>query len=245
MPTTTPIISGPPSSIFQNTNVYPTTVMSSPYTSPSLSLHTQFQRANNAITLGIFIQSQTNSPQCSLFFNKNSFGLTVAPGQNVVPVQNNIAYYSIVIDNTNNDAKPPQYPFLIDGILTYNGSDINIKIPIDINVLFIENWKLSGQPFVEFFQKNKDKIFNNNVYSYPKHSSEDTYKPIFERNNIVLSARQNKANPPTVYFSANIGNAIPLLVECWIKDNGLNIKVIANHEAIVPLVKEVLDKILN
>ena len=245
MPTTTPIISGPPSSIFQNTNVYPTTVMSSPYTSPSLSLHTQFQRANNAITLGIFFQSQTNSPQCSLFFNKNSFGLTVAPGQNVVPVQNNIAYYSIVIDNTNNDAKPPQYPFLIDGILTYNGSDINIKIPIDINVLFIENWKLSGQPFVEFFQKNKDKMFNNRVYSYPKHSSEETYKPLFEKNNIVLSARQNKANPPTVYFSANIGNAIPILIECWIKDNVLNIKVIANHEAIVPLVKEVLHKILN
>ena len=68
--------------------------------------------------------------------------------------------------------------------------------------------------------------------------------PLLEKNNIVLSARQNKANPPTVYFSANICNAIPILIECWLKGR-LNIKIIAHHEAIVPLVKEVLDKILN
>ena len=163
----------------------------------------------------------------------------------MVSISNNTAMYNVVIDNNNNDMKPPMYPFLIDGILSYNGNDINVKIPIDINVLFIEGWKFSGQPFVEFFQKNKDKMFNNSVYSYQRHSSEDTFKPIFERNNIMMSARQNKANPPTVYFSANIGSAIPILIECWIKGGILNVKIIANHEAIVPLIKDVLDKLLN
>ena len=232
-----------PSTIFQNGN-YPTTSMSNCYSSPSLSLYSQFKRENNSISLGIFFQSQTPSTQCFLIFNKNSFGLSVAPGKNIVSITNNIAYYDIVIDNNNNNKTSPQYPFILDCILNYNNADINIKIPLDISVLFIEGWKLSGQPFVEFFQKNKDNIFNNNVFSYSKHQSEDTYKPILEKNNIVLSARQNKANPPTVYFSANICNAIPILIECWLK-GGLNIKIIAHHEAIVPLVKEVLDKILN
>ena len=235
----------PPTAIFQNSNQFPTTTLSNVYTSPSLSLYTQFQRSNNQIQLGIFFQSQAPSTQCSLYFNKNSFGLSIAPGQNMVSISNNTAMYNVVIDNNNNDMKPPMYPFLIDGIFSYNGNDINVKIPIDINVLFIEGWKFSGQPFVEFFQKNKDKMFNNSVYSYQRHSSEDTFKPIFERNNIMMSARQNKANPPTVDFSANIGSAIPILIECWIKGGLLNVKILANHEAIGPLIKEVLDKLLN
>ena len=83
------------------------------------------------------------------------------------------------------------------------------------------------------------------IYTDYSGKNEDKMKSIFEKNNIYLSARQNKMNPPTTYYSANIGNAIPILLECWMKNSCLNMKIIANHDAIVPLVKDLMDKILN
>ena len=80
---------------------------------------------------------------------------------------------------------------------------------MDIIVLFAENEKLVGNPFVQFFNQNKDKSFNNGNYCYPKYNNEDQVKNLLEKNNIFFVARQNKANPQASFYSANIlGNMI-------------------------------------
>ena len=69
---------------------------------------------------------------------------------------------------------------------------------------------------------------------------------IFERNNIYLSAKQNKANPPTSFFSTNILGNMPVLVQEFLNNDGIiNIKIITNNASIVPLMKDVIDHILN
>ena len=236
-----------PSSLFQNTQSFPTTQLAQIFSSQALSIYSQLQRQNHQIQLALFFTAQPgNVPQCKVFLNKNSFGLSVIPSQNTSSLSStNTAYFNLIIDNSNNDMKPPTYPFSIDTIINFANNDYNVKIPVDINITFIENWKFSGQPFIEFYQTNKDQVFNNHVYTYEKQTNEDKMKNIFEKNNIYLSARQTKMNPPTTYYSANIGNAIPILLECWMKNSYLNLKIIANHDAIVPLVKDLMDKILN
>ena len=231
-----------PSSLFQNTQSFPTTQLAQIFSSQALSIYSQLQRQNHQIQLALFFTAQPgNVPQCKVFLNKNSFGLSVIPSQNTSPLSStNTAYFNLIIDNSNNDMKPPTYPFSIDTIINFANNDYNVKIPVDINITFIENWKFSGQPFIEFYQTNKDQVFNNHVYTYDKQTNEDKMKNIFEKNNIYLSARQTKMNPPTTYYSANIGNAIPILLECWMKNSYLNLKIIANHDAIVPLVKDLM-----
>ena len=234
-----------PSSLFQNTQSFPTTHLTQIFSSQSLSIHSQLQRQNHQIQLALFFTAQLSS-QCKVFLNKNSFGLSVIPSQNTSTLSpTNTAYFNLIIDNNNNDMKPPTYPFAIETIINFANNDYNVKIPVDINITFIENWKFSGQPFIEFYQTNKDQMFNSSVYTYDKQTNEEKMKSIFEKNNIYLSARQTKMNPPTTYYSANIGNAIPILLECWMKNSCLNMKIIANHDAIVPLVKDLMDKILN
>ena len=233
-----------PNTIFQNYNQYPTTPIKNIYTGNNLTIFSQFQRANNQISLGLFFQSPNQIQQCQLMINKNSFGLNTIQGNNISQINNNTAFFNIINDNNNNDMKPPTYPFLLDSIINYGGNNINIKIPVNLRAMFIEGFKLSGNPFVQFFQSNKDHNFNLNEYSYSNQNNEDRVKELFEKSNIVLSARQNKANPPTAYFSANICGGIPVLIEVYLKNGIINIKIIANHEAIVPLVKEAIDNIL-
>ena len=60
---------------------------------------------------------------------------------------------------------------------------------------------------------------------------------IFERNNILLSAKQNKANPPTSFYSANILGNMPILVQEYLQNGIVNIKIITNNASVVPLIK--------
>ena len=98
---------------------------------------------------------------------------------------------------------------------------------------------------MEFFGQNKDQPFNQNVFQYPKHNYEDNVKMIFERNNILLSARQNKANPPSSFYSSNILGNMPVLIQEFLNNGIINIKIIANTASIVPLMKDVVDSLLN
>ena len=61
--------------ILQNYNQYPTTPIKNIYTGNNLIIFSQFQRANNQISLGLLFQSQNQIQQCQLMINKNSFGL--------------------------------------------------------------------------------------------------------------------------------------------------------------------------
>ena len=233
---------GAPNTIFQNSNQLPTTKMENCGNQNGVSLYTQFQRSNGVIQLGINGQG-LNGP-CQLALDNNPFGLTCQNnGQS--SFNNGTAIFQISMDPSHFNRQPPSCPFVINGNLNANGQQFNLKININIVVLLIENSKLSGNPFVQFFQQNKDQPFNQNIFNYPKQNNEDNVKMIFERNNILLSAKQNKANPPTSFYSANILGNMPILVQEYLQNGIVNIKIITNNASVVPLIKEVIDHILN
>ena len=231
-----------PSSIFQNENQLPTTKMENIGVINGISIFTQFQRNNGVIQLGIFGQGLNGV--CQLMLENNTFGLT-CQNNGTSNFNNGTAIFQITMDPSHFNRQPPAFPFIINGNLNANGQLFNLKINLNIVVLLIENSKLSGNPFVQFFQQNKDQPFNQNIYSYPKHNNEDNVKILFEKNNILLSAKQNKANPPTAYYSTNILGNMPVLVQEYLNNGIINIKIITNNGSMVPLMKEVIDFILN
>lgn len=68
---------------------------------------------------------------------------------------------------------------------------------------------------------------------------------LLERNNILLSAKQNRAKEPTAFYSANILGNMPFLIQEYLSSGVVNIKIITNNASMVPLIKEVVDHILN
>jgi hypothetical protein len=233
---------GAPSSIFQNSNQYPTTRMENSGNQNGVSIQSQFQRNNGVIQLGLFGQG-LNGP-CQLVLDNNPFGLT-CQNNGSSSFNNGTAMFQISMDPSHFNRQPPSHPFIIQANLNANGQQFNLQINLNIVVLLAENSKLSGNPFVQFFQQNKDQQFNQNVFTYPKYNNEDNVKMIFERNNIYLSAKQNKANPPTSFFSTNILGNMPVLVQEFLNNGIINIKIITNNASIVPLMKDVIDHILN
>ena len=231
-----------PQGIFQNENQYPTTKLEMAGNQNGIMINSQFQRNNGIIQLGLNGQG-LNGP-CQLILDNNPFGLTCQNGGNSA-FNNSTAIFQIVMDPSHFNRQPPTHPFIIGGNLNANGQQFNLKINLNIIVLLKENCKLSGDPFVQFFGQNKDQPFNQNVFQYPKHNNEDNVKNIFERNNIFLSARQNKANPPSSFYSANILGNMPILLQEFLNNGIVNIKIITNTASIVPLMKDVIDSLLN
>ena len=229
-----------PNNIFDNTDKYPTTEISICYSQNNLIICSQFQRANGQLQMGLyFSQGGTN---CQINLNKNSFGLICQSNSNI---NNNIAFFPMMNNNSNADGQPPANPFIINAGLNYNGQQLNIQIVLNIFVLFIENGKLDNNLFVDFFTKNQGHSFNGNVYKYPKYNNEDEVKNLLEKKNILFTARQSKANPPASFYSANILGNMPFLIESFLQDNIINIKIIANNDKIIPLIKGTIDSILN
>ena len=227
--------------IFQNTNQLPTTKLEN-INQNGVPFYIQFQRNNGVIQLGI--NGQGLNGVCQLILDNNPFGLT-CQNNGTSSFNNGTAIFQISMDPSHFNRQPPSFPFIINGKLNANGQLFNLQFNLNIIVLLNENSKLSGNPFVQFFQQNKDQPYNQNVYSYPKHNNEDNVKMLFERNNILLSAKQNKANPPTAFYSSNILGNMPVLVQEFLNNGIINIKIITNNPSIAPLMKEVIDYILN
>ena len=233
----------PPKNIFEDADLYPTTKLTPCYNQDNIIIYSQFQRANGLLQLGLyFVEGGKNNTTCNLTLNKNSFGLVCAPFSEI---RDNISLFPMKNNQSNADRKPPNNPFIINAVLQYDNKVLNIKLVMNICVLYMENLKLVGQPFVEFYTKNNGQEFNNKIYSYDKYNNEEDIKNELERINILFSAKQGKENPPKNYFSANILGSMPFLVEMYI-DNGIaNIKIIANNPSVVPLIKESIDYALS
>ena len=233
----------PPKNIFDDADLYPTTKLTPCYNQDNIIIYSQFQRANGLLQLGLyFVEGGKNNTTCNLTLNKNSFGLVCAPFSEI---RDNISLFPMKNNQNNADRKPPNNPFIINAVLQYDNKVLNIKLVMNICVLYMENLKLVGQPFVEFYTKNNGQEFNNKIYSYDKYNNEEDIKNELERINILFSAKQGKENPPKNYFSANILGSMPFLVEMYI-DNGIaNIKIIANNPSVVPLIKESIDYALS
>ena len=233
----------PPKNIFEDADLYPTTKLTPCYNQDNIIIYSQFQRANGLLQLGLyFVEGGKNNTTCNLTLNKNSFGLVCAPFSEI---RDDISLFPMKNNQNNADRKPPNNPFIINAVLQYDNKVLNIKLVMNICVLYMENLKLVGQPFVEFYTKNNGQEFNNKIYSYDKYNNEEDIKNELERINILFSAKQGKENPPKNYFSANILGSMPFLVEMYI-DNGIaNIKIIANNPSVVPLIKESIDYALS
>ena len=233
----------PPKNIFDDADLYPTTKLTPCYNQDNIIIYSQFQRANGLLQLGLyFVEGGKNNTTCNLTLNKNSFGLVCAPFSEI---RDDISLFPMKNNQNNADRKPPNNPFIINAVLQYDNKVLNIKLVMNICVLYMENLKLVGQPFVEFYAKNNGQEFNNKIYSYDKYNNEEDIKNELERINILFSAKQGKENPPKNYFSANILGSMPFLVEMYI-DNGIaNIKIIANNPSVVPLIKESIDYALS
>ena len=229
-----------PKRIFENEEDFPTSQIFKCYEQENILICSQFQRENGQLKLGLhFSEGGSN---CQLSLNKNSFGLICQSNANI---NNNIAIFPMINNQSNSDGQAPSNPFIINAELNYNGAKLFIKIQMEFFVLFIENAKLIGNPFVEFYTKNKDHEFNKQIYTYPKYNDEEEIKDLFERKNIFFSARQNKANPPENFYSANILGNMPFLIESFLSKKVINVKIIANNEKIIPLIKCAIDSILN
>ena len=233
----------PSKNIFDDADLYPTTKLTPCYNQDNIIIYSQFQRANGLLQLGLyFVEGGKNNTTCNLTLNKNSFGLVCAPFSEI---RDNISLFPMKNNQNNADRKPPNNPFIINAVLQYDNKVLNIKLVMNICVLYMENLKLVGQPFVEFYTKNNGQEFNNKIYSYDKYNNEEDIKNELERINILFSAKQGKENSPKNYFSANILGSMPFLVEMYI-DNGIaNIKIIANNPSVVPLIKESIDYALS
>ena len=229
----------PPKDIFENADLYPTTKITPCYNQDNIIIYSQFQRANGLLQLGLyFVEGGKNNTTCNLSLNKNSFGLVCAPFSEI---RDNISLFPMKNNQNNADRKPPNTPFIVNAVLQFDNKTINIKLAINICVLYMENLKLIEQPFVQFYTKNQGQEFNNKIYNYHKYNNEEDVKNQLAKINILFSAKnQNK-----IYFSANILGSMPFLVEMFI-DNGItNIRIIANNASVVPLIKESIDYVLN
>ncbi len=148
-------------------------------------------------------------------------------------------------NQSNADRKPPSNPFVINASLQFNEKVLNIKLVMNICVLYIENGKLTGKPFVDFYTKNQGESFNSKIYTYSNYDKEEDIKNELEKINILFSASQGKENPPKSFYSASILGSMPFLLEVFIDNGVTNIKIIANNPSVVELIKESVDSVLN
>ena len=229
-----------PKTIFNNKEKFPTTEVSLCYNDNNLFICSQFQRTNGQLQLGLYFSQ--GGKNCQITLNKNSFGLMCQSNSNI---NNNVSFFPMIISQSNSEGQPPSNPFVINAVLYYNEQTLNIKITMNIFVLFIENSKLVGNPFVDFYNKYRGQDFNAEVYTYPKYKNENDIRDILEKKNILFTARQGKANPPATFYSSNILGKMPFLIESFLNNNIINIKIIANNPKVIPLIKGALDSILN
>lgn len=225
------------------------------YKSSQVTVHGCFQRQSGKIVLGLFFINKSSTPlnKFNLQISNNSFGLTpsgsVYTPSSIPQFQGDKIIFSLDVDNSKNDGQAPSVPYKLTAKLITNlNEEINIGIPLNINVLLTESGKLGNKAFVEFFSANKDNSFNiTQTYTNLSNiTSEDQLNKSLERNNIYLVAKQNKFDPPLIYYSCSISGAIPVILECSFPkgQNALKVRIIAKIECITHLMKEVLDLII-
>lgn len=215
-----------------------------------LAIYTSFARENGVTFLGVYAKnySQNNISNIEIFLNNNSFGVAVAnQSQSGSIAQGSSLTLKIPLElnNEKNDRKPPPSPFKLDVCFKCSLDVFYFSSPFLLHNLFSETGKMANQAFVEFFKTNSGNTTNitltpNTNTSY---NSDDALNRIFEKNNIFQVAKNNKANPPLTYYSCSVSNVINCIVQASVS-NGVNLKVISNVGAIVPLVRDVIETIL-
>jgi len=219
-------------------------------------VYTAFHRENEKILFGMQIRNYTDSDlnSFSIEFKPNSFGLILKSSsnlQNIVLAPGKDAIVILEVENNNSNLvkTQPSCPFKLEVVLKNNLDTWQFASPMLMHVLFVESGQMNNQSFVEFFKENNKNSFNS-LMSINKESNEEKLTMLFKRNNIFMVAKNNKMDPPTTYFSCSIANVLNVVLEVsFVKDVNLgrtmlNIRIIANMEPIVSLIKECINVIV-
>lgn len=225
----------------------------------NILIYTTFNRDNGKTVLGLYIKNKSSQKYSNFVLdilpNSFSLGLENPRVNSQKALSSNTSdyfYYNLTIDADKNERVPPIHPYYINFKLTSNNTIADdFQVPILINCLFVENGRMSTQNFVEYFKANNSKEFNisyfiNNISA--SLTEEDKLNARFEKNNIYLVAKQNKTDPPTTFYSCNVLSNLPVIIECYCPRQSpptLKVKIIGSAAPIIPLVKDVIDKILS
>lgn len=225
----------------------------------NLLIYSTFNRENGKAVLGLFIKNKSSQTYSNFVLDslQNSFSLgfenpRINAGKTLSPNSSDYFYFNINVDQTKNEKIPPSFPYSINLRLVVNNGEIfDFNVPILINCLLVENGKISTQNFVEYFKTNNNNSFNVNYFinNIPQNLTvEDNLNSKLEKNNIFLVAKQNKTDPPTTFYSCNVLNNLPVIIECFCPRQNppvMKVKIIGSASPIIPLIKEVVDNILS
>ncbi len=225
----------------------------------NLLVYSSFNRENGRILLGFFINNKSPQKYSNFAIDslQNSFSLGIEnPKANsakaLAPNGSDYFYFNMVVDPNKNDKSPPGFPYNINlRMSANNGESYDFSVPLLINCLFVENGRMSTQNFVEYFKTNNNNGFNisYSINNIPQiYTIEDNLNAKFEKNNIYLVAKQNKTDPPTTFYSCNVLNNLPVIIECYCPRQSpsmMKVKIIGSAGPIIPLIKDVVDNILS
>lgn len=225
----------------------------------NLLIYSSFNRDNGKIVLGLFIKNKSLQKYSNFIVDslQNSFSLgfensKINSGKSLGPNSSDYFYFNMVVDPNKNDKSPPGFPYSINlRLAANNGESFDFGVPLLINSLFVENGRMSTQNFVEYFKTNNNNNFNVNYFinNIPQmYTVEENLNAKFEKNNIYLVAKQNKTDPPTTFYSCNVLNNLPVIIECYCPKQSpptMKVKIIGSAGPIIPLIKEVVDSILS
>ena len=225
----------------------------------NLLIYSSFNRENGKIILGLFIKNKSNQKYSNFSLDslQNSFSLgfentKANSGKALEPNSSDYFYFNMVVDPNKNDKTPPGFPYSFNlRSAVNNGESFDITVPLLINCLFAENGRMSTQNFVEYFKTNNNNSFNINYFINnisQNYITEENLNAKFEKNNIYLVAKQNKTDPPTTFYSCNVLNNLPVIIECYCPKQSpptMKVKIIGSAGPIIPLIKEVIDNILS
>lgn len=225
----------------------------------NLLVYSSFNRENGKIVLGLFIKNKSMQKYCNFILDslQNSFSLGFENskanlGKALAPNSSDYFYFNLLVDPSKNDKSAPGYPYSFNLRLTVNnGESFDFNVPLSINCLFVENGRMSTQNFVEYFKTNNNNSFNVNYFINnisQAYTIEESLNAKFEKNNIYLVAKQNKTDPPTTFYSCNVLNNLPVIIECYCPRQSpptMKVKIIGSAGPIIPLIKEVVDNILS
>jgi vesicle coat complex subunit len=236
-----------------NSGITPATPYQSLKNENGLTVYSSFHRENGKIYLGLYIINKHNTDvrEVSIALNTNSFGLSLnkSVSTNIPTKGSDKVTFEVDIDASRHDKKPPTCPYKIDARLTTNIEQLIFQVPVNLNALLVESGKMTNSDFVSYLKANTSNTFNQTFnVNNSLFTNDDSLNKRLEKNNIFHIAKNARTDPPTLYYTCKEVNGIPCLIECSFNKgtvSGLKVRVISAMEPIVPLVREVIEKVLD
>lgn len=192
-----------------------------------------FHREKQNIYLGLHLENyfHLGMTNFSVSIGKNKYGLYISEDNNkhlrefILNSENKrnlIINVNINQSDMIEDENELFDDLMINVLIKNNLDDFIFKIPLYINVLNLENGKMTNKIFMEFFKKNsQNKIILNYADQLNKDFvNEESSNKVLEKNNIYLIAKNSKLDPPVYFYSGLIYNNFQYILEIsFVKGN--------------------------